>query len=34
MNCSRNELVVKVVGQLAGKDVQVLNARLREWLKL
>jgi len=25
---------VKVVGQLAGKDVQVLNARLREWLKL
>jgi mRNA interferase MazF len=28
------KLVVKVVGQLAGKDVQVLNARLREWMKL
>jgi phosphoribosylamine-glycine ligase len=27
-------LVVKVVGQLAGKDVQVLNAQLRKWLKL
>ena len=27
-------LVVKVVGQLAGKDVQALNARLRKWLKL
>ena|ERR1035437_6502646 len=28
------KLVVKVVGQLGGKDVQVLNARLRKWLKL
>ena len=28
------KLVVKVVGQLAGKDVQALNARLRKWLKL
>ena len=28
------KLVVKVVGQLAGKDVQALNAQLRKWLKL
>jgi mRNA interferase MazF len=28
------KLVVKIVGQLAGKDAQVLNARLRNWLKL
>ena len=28
------KLVVKVVGQLAGKDVQTLNAQLRKWLKL
>jgi len=27
-------LVVKIVGQLSGKDVQVLNARLRNWLHL
>jgi mRNA interferase MazF len=27
-------LVVKIVGQLTNNDTQVLNARLREWLKL
>lgn len=28
------KLVVKVVGQLAGNDINVLNARLRSWLNL
>jgi mRNA interferase MazF len=28
------KLVVKIVGQLTGNDVKVLNVRLREWLKL
>ena len=28
------KLVVKVVGQISGNDAKVLNARLREWLKL
>jgi mRNA interferase MazF len=28
------KLVVKVVGQLGGKDAQVLDARLRGWLNL
>jgi len=27
-------LVVKIVGQLSGKDAQVLDARLRNWLHL
>src|SRR6185437_11074320 len=28
------KLVVKIVGQLAGKDAKLLDARLRNWLKL
>jgi mRNA interferase MazF len=28
------KLVVKIVGQLTGNDAKVLNARLRDWLKL
>ena len=28
------KLVVKVVGQLSGKDAQVLDTRLRHWLHL
>jgi mRNA interferase MazF len=28
------KLVVKIVGQLAGADVQELNTRLRSWLNL
>jgi len=28
------KLVVKIIGQLTSRDAQVLNARLRDWLKL
>jgi hypothetical protein len=28
------QLVVKIVGQLSGKDAQVLKDRLRRWLSL
>ncbi len=28
------KLVVKIVGQLTGNDIKVLNVRLREWLNL
>lgn len=28
------KLVVKIVGQLAGNDAKLLDARLRNWLKL